>query len=92
MRMLVVYDICDPKRLNRVAKILKDYGERVQKSKFELELGEPALRELMRRVGEEIDPAEDGVKYIPLCERCEAQVEVIGQGRFIDPDEEFYVL
>ena len=35
MNMIVAYDIADPKRLQRIAKIMKDYGLRVQKSIFE---------------------------------------------------------
>ena len=37
MNMIVAYDIADPRRLIRVAKIMKDYGLRVQKSVFEVE-------------------------------------------------------
>jgi len=92
MRMLVVYDIAEPKRLNRVAKILKDYGLRVQKSKFEIEVGPAALGILQARVGAVIEPEEDGVKYIPLCGACQAKTEVIGLGHFVDPDQEYYVL
>jgi len=92
MRILVMYDIADPKRLNRVARILKDYGTRVQKSKFEVEVSESTYKTLRGRIAETIDEAEDGVKYIPLCERCLRKTEVIGQGVFIDPESEFMVL
>jgi len=92
MRYLVVYDICDPRRLYRVAKILKDYGERVQKSKFEVQVDSRAFKAMYNRIGKVIDPEEDGVKYIPLCEKCQARIEIIGLGEFIDPDGEFYVL
>ncbi|HQM85027.1 MAG TPA: CRISPR-associated endonuclease Cas2, partial [bacterium] len=33
---LILYDIRDPKRLLRVAKIMENYGYRVQKSVFEV--------------------------------------------------------
>lgn len=92
MWMLAVYDIADAKRLNRVAKILKDYGVRVQKSKFEMDISESTFAYLRERIGRVIVPEEDGVKYIPLCEKCRNKIEVIGQGRFVDPDSEFYVL
>jgi len=36
MNMIVAYDIADERRLARVAKIVKDYGVRVQKSIFEV--------------------------------------------------------
>jgi len=92
MHMLVVYDIADSHRLYRVARILKDYGHRVQKSKFEIEVSERVLAELLVRIAQEIDEEEDGVKYIPLCERCRHKTEIIGLGRYIDPDSEFVVV
>ncbi|MBW6521324.1 MAG: CRISPR-associated endonuclease Cas2 [Desulfoarculaceae bacterium] len=92
MRMLVVYDITDSRRLYRVARILKDYGHRVQKSKFEIDASERAFGELRDRIAQEIDEEKDGVKYIPLCERCLHKTEIIGRGRYIDPDCEFVVV
>lgn len=92
MRILAIYDITDPRRLNRVARILKDYGQRVQKSKFEIEVSEQSFTELRARIAETIAATEDGVKYIPLCERCRQKIEIIGQGRYVDPDSEFVVL
>jgi CRISPR-associated protein Cas2 len=90
--MIVAYDIADPKRLNRVAKIIKDYGLRVQKSIFEVDVGKSSFSEMKARIENVIEPDLDGVKYFPLCEKCAGTVEIIGQGIFIDPDEEFYVL
>jgi CRISPR-associated protein Cas2 len=93
MKMLAVYDIANPRRLSRVAKILLDYGVRVQYSKFEIDPdGDAGFAVLQKRIDEVIDEAEDGVKYIPLCRRCRGRVEILGQGRYIDPDEEYYIL
>ena len=92
MKILAIYDICHPKRLNKVARIMKDYGIRVQKSKFELEITQQAYRDLKYRISKVICPQEDGVKYIPLCMKCRNQTEVIGQGKFVDPDEEFVII
>lgn len=93
MKMLAVYDIAEPRRLYRVAKILKDYGFRVQYSKFEINpVSDAIFSILQQRIYEVINESEDGVKYIPLCHRCRGQVEIIGQGKFIDPDEEYYIL
>jgi CRISPR-associated protein Cas2 len=92
MHYLAIYDIADPRRLNRVAKILKDYGTRVQQSKFEIDVSDKTFQELRCRIDGKIDPVEDGVKYIPLCERCRHKTEIIGQGRLIDPDQEFVVV
>ena len=91
MNLLIAYDIADPRRLNRIAKIMLDYGTRVQKSIFEVTFTGQAFREMRSRVEKEIVPAEDGVKYFSLCEKCAGTVEIIGQGQFIDPDKEFYI-
>ena len=90
--MIVAYDIADEKRLARVAKVIKDYGIRVQKSIFELEIAPQTFTEMKARIEKEIVPEEDGVKYFPLCEKCAGTLEIIGQGIFIDPDEEYYVI
>jgi len=92
MNLIVAYDIANPRRLNRVAKVVKDYGIRVQKSIFEVNLDNRLFDEMKSRIKNEIEASEDGVKYFPLCEKCTGTLEVIGQGVFIDPDEEFYVL
>ena len=92
MNMIVAYDIADPRRLNRVAKVIKDYGLRVQKSIFEVAVNNNLFLEMKSRIEDIIEPTADGVKYFPLCEKCAGTVEIIGQGIFIDPDEEFYVL
>ena len=90
--MIVAYDIADPKRLNKVAKVIMDYGIRVQKSIFEVDVSNHLFLKMKSRIEEIIEPGADGVKYYPLCEKCAGTVEIIGQGIFIDPDEEFYIL
>jgi len=92
MDMIVAYDIADPRRLNKTAKIIKDYGTRVQKSVFEVKVDSRRFAEMKRRIEELIEPFEDGVKYLPLCEKCTGTVEIIGQGVFIDPDEEYVLV
>lgn len=92
MNTIVAYDIADPRRLNKVAKLIKDYGVRVQKSIFEVDVDDRRFTEMKARIEELIEAYEDGVKYFPLCEKCAGTVEIIGQGVFVDPDEEYYVL
>jgi len=89
--MIVAYDIADERRLARIAKIICDYGVRVQKSIFEVTVDPGIFEEMKARVDDVIVPEEDGVKYFPLCGRCAETVEIIGQGIFTDPDEEYYV-
>lgn len=90
--MVVAYDIAEPRRLNKVAKVLKDYGTRVQKSIFEVTVDARVFTEMKGRIEAEIEASEDGVKYFPLCEKCAGTLEIIGQGVFVDPDEEYAVL
>lgn len=91
MNMIVAYDIADVKRLSRVAKIMLDYGTRVQKSIFEITTTETAFKEMRRRVELVINNEADGVKYFPLCVKCSGTVEIIGQGLYLDPDAEYYI-
>ncbi len=92
MKMIAAYDIADPRRLAKIAKIMLDYGERVQKSIFEVSVTDAIFQEMKSRVEKEILFEEDGVKYFPLCERCAATVEIIGCGKYIDPDAEYEIL
>lgn len=92
MKILAVYDIHHPRRLVKVAKIMVDYGIRVQKSKFELDITHKTYEILRHRIDKVINHAEDKVKYIPLCERCRHKIEIIGQGHYTDPDEEYYII
>jgi CRISPR-associated protein Cas2 len=92
MKMIVTYDISEPARLLRVAKVMEDFGIRVQKSVFEVEIKSGLFKEMKSRIEKEIEPGIDGVKYFPLCEKCAGTLEVIGQGIYVDPDEEFYVI
>lgn len=91
MNLIVAYDIADDKRLTRVAKVMLDYGVRVQKSIFEVEATPPVFRELIDRVEKIIVSEEDGVKYFPLCDKCAGTVEIIGNGQLTDPDREYYI-
>jgi len=83
MKILVAYDICSPSRLRRVAKIAQDYGQRVQRSVFEMDIGKKQLVCLQRRIERVLSLEEDGVKYYPLCEKCSSKIEVFGQGSLV---------
>jgi len=80
MNMIVAYDIADPQRLLKVAKIMEDYGVRVQKSIFEVTLKGPIFQEMKERIERVIVPDEDGVKYFPVCEKCAGPSRSVGQG------------
>ena len=92
MFYLVTYDISDDQRRTKVAKILEDFGDRVQYSVFEMELERPEqLAEMQHRLEKVIDQARDSVRIYFLCQGCRAKVAICGQGAVYE-DEEVYIV
>ncbi len=63
---IVSYDICDPKRLRKVYRLLLGYGDRLQLSVFRCELNERELVELRTRLSNLIHHGEDQVLFADL--------------------------
>jgi CRISPR-associated protein Cas2 len=63
---IVTYDICDPKRLRRVFKTMKGFGEHMQLSVFQCDLPEMDLVRMRLALSEIIHHAEDQVLIIDL--------------------------
>jgi CRISPR-associated protein Cas2 len=63
---IVSYDVSDPKRLRKVFKLMKGYGEHVQFSVFRCELTHRALVELRARLGGIIQHEEDQVLFVDV--------------------------
>jgi CRISPR-associated protein Cas2 len=76
---LVAYDICDPKRLRKVAQTCEDFGLRKQYSVFLCRLTPLNLVKLKSRLYDIIDLERDQVLIIPLCDRCAEQIEALGR-------------
>ncbi len=67
MRVLVTYDVSTmtaegQRRLRRVARACQDYGQRVQKSVFECQVGPTEWALLRQRLLEEINLNEDSLR------------------------------
>ena len=87
MFVIVSYDISDDRRRQKVAKVLKDFGERVQFSVFEADVDQNQFKRLEQRIIECLDQDEDSVRIYPLCSSCISKVKILGQGILIqDPD------
>lgn len=66
IRYLVSYDICEPKRLRRVAKVLEGFGVRLQYSVFECPLDDLRLAQAKAALQPVIDHDEDQVLFVSL--------------------------
>ena len=91
MMVLVTYDVSTEieggqKRLRRVAKICKNYGQRVQKSVFEC-LIDPAQWTAMRqRLIDEIQEEDDSLRFYFLGKNWRGRVEHVGANACYDPE------
>lgn len=63
---LISYDISDPKRLRRVARIMEGYGYRIQFSVFQCPLDDLRLEQLKAEIGPAIHSDEDQVLIVCL--------------------------
>ncbi len=91
MFVLVSYDVSttDPKgsrRLNRVAKACKDYGQRVQYSVFECIVDPAQWAVLKQRLIDEIDKEVDSLRFYYLGSNWRRRVEHIGAKETIDQE------
>lgn len=89
--MVVSYDVVSNRRRARMAKMLRGFLRRVQKSVFEGEVPESRLEELHGRLSREMDEGEDSVRIYFLCARCEAAVEHMGVTVVLDEPEDLIV-
>lgn len=63
MLVLVVYDIPDDRRRDRLATFLEGYGRRVQKSVFECFLSLQEMNQLHAKVKRQVKASEDNVRF-----------------------------
>lgn len=65
-RFLICYDIREPKRLRRVAKVCESYGRRLQFSVFETVLSSVMLAQLKAELETVVNHTSDQILYIDL--------------------------
>ncbi len=63
---IVTYDVSDPKRLRKVFRLMKGYGDHVQLSVFRCELTPRRLVELRAALTREIHHDEDQVIFVDV--------------------------
>ncbi len=84
MFILVTYDVetvseLGQKRLRQVARICKDYGQRVQNSVFECEVTEAQYTILKNELTNVIDSKLDSIRLYHLNENKMHSIEMIGK-------------
>ena len=91
MFVLVTYDVktSDPggkRRLRRVAKVCKDYGQRVQFSVFECIVDPAQWTVLRQRLISEIEEESDSLRFYFLGSNWKRRVEHVGAKPSIDQE------
>lgn len=91
MFYLVSYDIPDDRRRTKLAKVLKDFGDRVHYSVFECLLDNLHFDRLLARIEDLVDEENDSVRIYPLCANCDKAVKIIGTGEQSE-DKDVYIV
>lgn len=91
MFVLVSYDVATSslggqRRLRRVAKACKDYGQRVQFSVFECIVDPAQWTKLRQRLIDEIDQEEDSLRFYFLGSNWKHRVEHVGAKEGVDQE------
>lgn len=89
MMVLVSYDVSTltesgQKRLRRLAKACRDYGQRVQYSVFEIEVDFAQWTFLKSKLCELIDPEQDSLRFYYLGKNWQTKVEHVGAKPVLD--------
>jgi CRISPR-associated protein Cas2 len=78
---IVCYDVADPKRLRRVFKVCKDFGQHLQFSVFECDLTVSEKLQFEEKLVAEIKREEDQVLFIrlgPAEQRGQREITAVG--------------
>jgi len=75
---VIAYDVSDDRRRNRLARLLLDYGDRVQGSVFEADLSSDEVERILSRAAELVESAESLKVYV-LCADCADRVRSLGR-------------
>jgi CRISPR-associated protein Cas2 len=98
MFLLITYDVSTveeksgARRLRRVAKACTSYGVRVQKSVFEMQLGQKEWAELRARLLGEIDPTLDSLRVYFIDQSSKDRIEHHGVTRPVNLVEDTLIV
>jgi CRISPR-associated protein Cas2 len=78
MLTLVAYDIREPKRLSKIAKICQDFGVRIQYSVFECRLEADSFDRFWSKLNDTLDPDQDRITAYKVCATCARDIRDAG--------------
>ena len=87
MYIIVSYDIVNDKKRNKVAKVMKNYGKRVQKSVFECLIDDKEYVEMKNKLEMIINLETDSIRFYFICSKCKNNVEISGKGTVIEDED-----
>lgn len=91
MLIIVSYDIEDDRKRTRLAKRLKNFGPRVQKSVFEGDVDDKELEKLTAFLQDEQLDKGDSIRLYMICADCRKKIKIWGQGE-VTEDKDFYMV
>lgn len=75
-----------------MSKLLKNFGQRVQRSVFECDITAAQLGRVRAGIADCIDAGEDSIRFYSFCSSCRGRVEVSGTGMPPEEDDGFLVI
>ena len=96
MLILITYDVKTEtaqgrRRLNRIAKLCCDYGQRVQNSVFECDLDAAQLVKVKAKLLDIYEPTEDSLRFYSLGNKYQQKIEQFGCKQSYDPEDTLIV-
>lgn len=84
MIIVLTYDITNTSKRNKIIRILRAYGKRVQKSVFECDIIEKERLDIFSKIAkimkESKENNNDSVRFYKICNKCLKKTNVIGKG------------
>ncbi|MDX9761305.1 MAG: CRISPR-associated endonuclease Cas2 [Desulfomonilia bacterium] len=80
MITLITYDISNNATRSGLHRFLKEFGLNTQKSVFECDIDEPAIKRIRAYCAAQIDMTTDSVRIYRICSRCLRKVLLSGKG------------
>ena len=92
MLYIVCYDIADPKRLYRVARVCEAFGLRLQESVYQCWLQPSQFNDFIAKLSVQMDSELDTVRLYPVCGNDGADMRVFGLAQKPKPPEAILVI